>query len=269
MKLFYRKYGEGTPIIILHGLYGSSDNWVTIGRALSSTYEVWLLDQRNHGKSPHNKIHTYEAMQSDLLEFMNLHNIEKAIIIGHSMGGKTAMRFAIEHPEKINKLIVIDIAPKSYLFSLKMKSETLNHKAIMESMLNLNFDGINHRNELEDMMSKQIRNTKVRQFILKNVKRQNDNSFGWQLNIRALYDNLEHILDGFSEIVNNIGEEVTGFPILFVKGAESKYIDVEDIDRIYSLFPYAELRTIKNAGHWLHAEEPDELLKILFEFIQA
>ncbi len=266
MKLFYRKFGNGVPLIILHGLYGSSDNWVTIGRALSDKYEVWLLDQRNHGKSPHSDEHTYQLMQEDLLEFMNDNNIEKAILIGHSMGGKTAMRFAMEQPERLISLIIIDIAPKSYAFSLNSKVETLNHKIIMESMMSLDFSGIKDRHQLEDLMIKKIRSTKIRQFILKNVKRQKDNQFGWVLNLNSLYKNLEHILNGFSESTN-IGDEITGLPVLFVRGGESKYINQDDCDKIFSIFPYAEIATIENAGHWLHAEQPDELLKILDEFI--
>ncbi len=267
MKLFYRKFGEGTPIIILHGLYGSSDNWVTIGRALSSQYEVWLLDQRNHGKSPHSQEHTYQSMQSDLAEFMSDHNLEQAIIIGHSMGGKTAMKFAIENPDKILSLIVVDIAPKSYKFALNIKSETLNHKSIMESMLDIDFTGITNRKELEDLMTNKIRNRKIRQFILKNVKRQDNNAYGWQLNLEVLYKHLEYILDGFSDSTTNIGYEITGFPILFVKGEESQYITVDDKERIRSIFPYADIVSIENAGHWLHAEEPEQLLKTINSFL--
>ncbi len=266
MELFYRKFGNGVPLIILHGLYGSSDNWVTVGRSLSSKYEVWLLDQRNHGKSPHSDEHTYQAMQQDLLDFMNDNNIEKAILIGHSMGGKTAMKFAMEQPERLISLIIIDIAPKSYVFSLNSKLETLNHKVIMESMMALNFDGIEDRHQLEQLMVNKIRSSKIRQFILKNVKRQRDNTFNWVLNIKALYNNLEHIMNGFSEDTN-IGDEITGLPVLFVRGGDSKYINQDDIDKIFSIFPYAEIETIDNAGHWLHAEQPDELLKIIDEFL--
>ncbi len=266
MKLFYRKFGEGTPLIILHGLYGSSDNWVTIGRALSEKYEVWLVDQRNHGKSPHSEEHTYQAMQNDLLEFMDEHNIEQAILIGHSMGGKTAMKFAMEQADRLISLIIVDIAPKSYAFSINIKSDTLNHKNIMESMLSLDFSGIENRNQLENLMAKKIRIGRIRQFILKNVKRKDDKTFGWVLNIDALYSNLDNILDGFSSDAN-IGYEITGFPVLFIKGEQSDYINADDKDKIFSIFPYAELTSIENAGHWLHAEEPEQLLKVIDEFL--
>jgi len=267
MKLFYRKFGEGVPVIILHGLYGSSDNWITIGRSLSEKYEVWLLDLRNHGKSPHSSEHNYDVMQEDLKEFMDDNRIDKAILIGHSMGGKVVMQFAVNNPEMISHLIVLDISPKSYLFSLNIESDTLDHKNIMESMLNVDFKNVEHRSELDNLLSKRIRSNRIRQFILKNVKRKEDKTFGWRLNIKALYANLEKILDGFSDLGQGIGEEITGFSVLFVKGENSDYITEEDRDKIQNIFPYAEFETINNAGHWLHAEQPDDLLKTLKNFI--
>ena len=267
MKLFYRKFGEGVPVIILHGLYGSSDNWITIGRSLSEQFEVWLVDQRNHGKSSHSEEHNYQAMQNDLVQFMDEHQIQKAILIGHSMGGKTAMQFAVESPERISHLIVLDIAPKSYLFSLDIESDTLNHKKIMESMLAVDFNGVKHRNQLDDLLAKKIRSHRIRQFILKNVKRGDNKSFEWRLNIEALYNNLNQILDGFSVTGQSLGEEITGFPILFVKGGNSEYISEEDKERIQDIFPYTEFKTIEHAGHWLHAEQPEELLRIIKGFI--
>ncbi len=267
MKLFYRKFGQGVPIIILHGLYGSSDNWVTIGRSLSEYFEVWLVDQRNHGKSPHSPEHDYQAMQADLKQLMDDNEIEKAILIGHSMGGKTVMQFAFENPERVNQLIVLDIAPKSYLFSLDIESDTLNHKNIMQSMLEVNFSGVKQRNDLDELLAKKIRSSRIRQFILKNVKRKDDKSFGWRLNIEALYTNLEQILNGFSLSKQSIGEEITGFPILFIRGGNSEYITEDDTELIQAIFPYAEFKTIENAGHWLHAEQPEELLKTLKSFI--
>jgi len=268
MKLFYRKFGQGAPIIVLHGLYGSSDNWVTIGRALSENYEVWLLDQRNHGRSPHSPEHDYDAMKADLLEFMNDHELDKAILIGHSMGGKTVMQFAIDYPERVNHLIVVDIAPKSYLFSLDMDSDNLNHKKIMEAMLSVDFTGLTQRTEVDDLLIRKIRSHQVRQFLLKNVKRNDDKSFGWVLNINALYNNLEKILISIPVSGSGLGDEVTGFPVLFIKGANSDYITADDRERIEGIFPYAEFQVIQNAGHWLHAEQPADLLKVIHNFLQ-
>ena len=125
MKLFYRTYGEGYPFIILHGLYGCSDNWVSIGKELSNTFQVFIPDIRNHGHSPHSHEHNYEVMKNDLLEFMNFHSIEKAILLGHSMGGKIAINFSLSYPERIKKLIILDIAPKTY--SLNDNIKTNNH----------------------------------------------------------------------------------------------------------------------------------------------
>lgn len=268
MKLFYRKFGQGAPIIILHGLYGSSDNWVTIGRALSEQYEVWLLDQRNHGQSPHSSEHNYELMQEDLLEFLNEHQIEKTVLIGHSMGGKTAMRFAVNYPERLNYLIIIDIAPKSYLFSLSSPSESINHKIIIEALLDVDFGRVSERSDVDDFLSKKIKNKKIRQFLMKNVKRKDKTSFEWSLNLVALHKNIENILNGFTLSGAKLGDEITGFPVLFVKGANSDYILEDDKDSIEGIFPYAEFATIQNAGHWLHAEQPDDLLRLIKNFIE-
>lgn len=261
MKLYFRKFGGGPPFIILHGLYGSSDNWVSIGRELSAWFEVYLLDLRNHGRSPHSPEHSYKNMAGDLKVFMDEHQIQKAIILGHSMGGKVAMNFSFLFPEKITHLIVLDIAPKSYLFSSELQSDTLNHKKILQAMMNFDFSGIQNREELDEHLSKVIRNRQVRQFLLKNVKRNKDHTFGWIINVKSLYLNLNNILDGFSEELATIGEPVTGFPVLFIKGAKSEYITRDDETLIKKIFPYSDIQSIPGAGHWLHAEEPALLLK--------
>jgi esterase len=261
MNLFFRKFGGGPPFIILHGLYGSSDNWVSIGRELSAWFEVYLLDLRNHGRSPHSPEHSYKQMAGDLKEFMDDHQIQKAIILGHSMGGKAAMKFACLFPERITHLIVLDIAPKSYLFSSDLQSDTLNHKKILQAMLNFDFSGIQNRDELDERLAKVIRSRQVRQFLLKNVKRKKDHTFDWIINVQSLFDNLDNILDGFSTELAAIGEPVTGFPVLFIKGAKSEYITKDDEALIKKLFPYADIHSVPGVGHWLHAEEPVLLLK--------
>jgi len=139
MKLFFRKFGEGAPIIIVHGLYGASDNWVTVGRRLAENFEVFLIDQRNHGRSPHSSEHNYKLMLEDLYEFIETQNIEKAILIGHSMGGKTVMHFANQYPEKVSSLIVLDIAPKSYIEIAKENKSEINHLGILKAMKSIDF----------------------------------------------------------------------------------------------------------------------------------
>jgi len=264
MQLFYRKLGKGMPFIILHGLYGSSDNWISVARELSVNLEVWLIDLRNHGRSPHHKDHTYEIMVDDLYEFVNEHKLKKFVLLGHSMGGKLAMHFADSHPELLSHLIIIDIAPKSYLFSIDIQSDTLNHKQIMEGMLAMDFSGITNREEIDLHLTKLVPNDKIRHFLMKNIKRKQDMSFDWSLNIEALYLNLNNIL---CELKVNSKKSLEKLPVLFVKGSDSEYINKLDLEDINTIFPMAKLEIIKDAGHWLHIEKPDLLIKTIKEFI--
>ncbi len=270
MELFFRRYGQGPALIILHGLYGASDNWVSIAKGLADHFEVFLLDQRNHGRSSHHPEHTYEAMKEDLKSFMDEQKIEKAVLIGHSMGGKTAMHFAKEFPDRLSHLIVIDIAPISYLDDAQKKHRTLNHADIIAAMQGIDFSKIENRHDVETSLAKKIPSTRVSQFLMKNLKRNKDNSFSWSLNLPALMSNLPHILDGLNEKEFEKGRGITGFQVLFVKGAESDYITQDIFDSIIlTIFPFAELVTIPKAGHWAHAEQPDLLIKNLLYFILA
>lgn len=261
MKLFFRKYGQGPPLIIIHGLYGSSDNWVSIGRKLAQNFEVFIIDQRNHGKSPHSNDHNYELLKEDLLEFMDSHSIEKAIIIGHSMGGKTAMFFAADYPERISALIIADISPRSYKDT--DSSQLLAHNTIINAMYNIDFYGISSRDEINDILSKSIPEIRVRQFLLKNIKRTKHNEYSWSLNIKAIKYELINIMDG----LKNDQPEIIGFPVLFLKGEKSEYIQEKDRAMILNIFPFADIETIPNAGHWLHAEQPDIFLQKVADFI--
>jgi len=267
MELFYRKYGEGVPIVIVHGLYGSSDNWIAIGRRLAENFEVFIIDQRNHGRSPHSESHNYHLMVGDLFEFLEKHNLEKAILIGHSMGGKTAMFFAHQYPEKVSGLVVLDIAPKSYVQIVKENKLEISHHDILKAMKSVDFSVINNRNDVDLELEKSIKDRKVRQFLLKNVHRNKDNSFNWNLNIDALYKDLDEILNGTDTDFYHSGDTITGFPVLFIRGANSKYILDEDLESIEAIFPYAELKTIDNAGHWLHAEQPVKLVSFIIDFL--
>lgn len=261
MELFFRKYGEGPPLIIIHGLYGSSDNWVSIGKQLAENFEVYLIDQRNHGRSPHSPDHNYQLLKEDLREFMDSQSIEKAIIIGHSMGGKTAMFFAVDYPERVSRLIVADISPRSY--KTTNSSQLLSHEDIIRAMFNLDFYGIESRDEIDEILSKSIPEERIRQFLLKNVKRSKDNSYSWSINIRAIKNELENIMDGLPKDQ----QEVIGFPVLFLKGEKSEYIQDEDRKMIQKIFPVADIENIPNAGHWLHAEQPEIFLEKITDFI--
>lgn len=261
MELFFRKYGEGPPLIIIHGLYGSSDNWVSIGRKLAENFEVYLIDQRNHGNSPHSIDHNYHLLKDDLKEFMDSQSIEKAIIIGHSMGGKTAMFFAAEYPERVSHLIIADISPRSY--KTTNSSQLLSHNTIIKAMFNIDFYGITSRDEIDDILAKSIPEKRIRQFLLKNVNRTKDNEYSWSLNIKTIKNELGNIMEGLDE--NQ--PEITGFPVLFLKGEKSEYIQQEDENQIYRIFPYADIETIPNAGHWMHAEQPEIFLQKVRDFI--
>lgn len=259
--------GEGPALIIIHGLYGASDNWVTTAKALSSHFEVFILDQRNHGRSPHSDKHNYDVMKEDLREFMDDHNIETAVLLGHSMGGKTVMFFAAEYPERVNGLIVVDIAPRSYYGRTDYAPRTIDHQSILSSLKEIDLGRFQTRSEIDHELSLSITSDKVRQFLLKNLKHGKDKRFVWKLNITALEQNLRHILEGIDESQFEKGRSITGFPVLFIRGGRSNYITDDDVGLIRKIFSLAEIRTIENTGHWVHAEAGDQLVKCITEFM--
>ncbi len=266
MKLFHREYGSKGPVmVILHGLYGASDNWVSIARQLEADYRIFILDQRNHGQSPHSDIHDYENMAGDLLEFFNDKNIDKAHLIGHSMGGKTVMRFALQNPERINKLVVLDIAPKSYASFSNYAQITNNHQLIIDSMLNVDFQNISSRQDIDQQLSAHLPDTKLSQFLLKNIERKKDGSYQWRLNLPIIKSSLEQIMDGFSELDPETHQ--AKIPSIFIRGEKSGYVMDEDTLIMRKFFKDAEMVSIPNAGHWLHAEQPELLIKTLAYFL--
>ena len=268
MKLFYREEGEGFPLVIVHGLYGSSDNWLTVGKKLSAKYKVYMIDQRNHGRSPNSDEHSYEAMKYDLAEFFDQQNIEKAILMGHSMGGKTAMCFAADYPERVEKLIVVDIAPKDY-FLLNDESQYYLHNNILRAMLEIDFNRMESRKQVEDFLNERIDSTPIVQFLLKNVHRNKENHhFEWRLNVPVLYDNLDEIIKGVNSHWFDDRLPIKNYPVLFIKGADSNYILPEDYPSIRRIYPEAEIAEVQNAGHWLHAEQPQLFMDIVWNFIR-
>lgn len=254
-------------MVIVHGLYGSGDNWISIARELSARFEVYVVDQRNHGQSPHSDIHDYPTMRDDLREFMDDRGIEKAVLIGHSMGGKAIISYALSWPEQVQSLISIDIAPKSY-HELGIDSHTAAlHGKMIDSMLELDLSVAASREDIDLALRPKVGSDRVRSFLLKNVRRDKDGIFRWRINLEALRDNLDHIMDGLDTegIIAEGG--ITGFPALFVSGANSDYIRVEDYGLIRSIFPVADIVTIPNAGHWVHAEQPALLVKNIKYFL--
>ncbi|MFC2112481.1 alpha/beta fold hydrolase [Bacteroidota bacterium] len=264
MELYYKKLGSGPPLIIIHGLYGSSDNWLSIGKSLSEKFTVYLVDQRNHGQSPHNDVHNYESMRDDLVGFMDQHKVQNAIIIGHSMGGKTAMFLAESHPQRINTLIIIDISPTPYVSE---GHSGITHKKIMEGMMGVDFSKVNSREDVEKQLAATIESSRIRSFLLKNISRTAEKGFRWKLNVPALYANLDNILGGLDPAIYSGGEEIVGFPVLFIRGQKSNYISDDDILVINQIFPAARVTTLPDTGHWLHVEQPALLLKTIRYFL--
>ncbi len=252
MKLNFKKSGSGEPLIILHGLFGSADNWFSITKELEDDFTIYLVDQRNHGDSPQSEDWNYKVMAEDLKELMEAEAISEAHLLGHSMGGKTAMTFALNYPEKVKKLIVADIAPRYY---------PIHHETILEGLNAVPIDSLKSRKEADDALSEYINNPGIKQFLLKNLAR-TDGGFKWKVNLPVITGKIE-----------NVGEEVSSEkpfenPTLFMGGENSDYIqdkDKEDIDR---LFPNSHLIYIKNAGHWLHAEQPKAVVDTVRAFLK-
>lgn len=266
MKLFYRKYGSGPPLIILHGLYGSSDNWVTIAKSISSRFTVIIPDQRNHSLSGHSERHDYNSMKEDLNELVMELRLNRFFLAGHSMGGKTAVNFALTWPERLYGLLVADISP---LLQEGSNSMTFNqHSEILDSILSLDLSGIKSRKEVESFLKTRIVSEATRGFIMKDLKRESDNLFSWKLNARALRENLHRIMEGI-ETGNMELRGVTGFPVYFLKGEFSEYLPEKDYVQIKRIFPTAEFTTIPRSGHWVHSDNPEEVKKSLLKFLDS
>jgi esterase len=264
MKLFYRKYGSGPPLIILHGLFGSSDNWVSIAKSISDRFTIFLPDLRNHGQSPHSQAHDYDLMREDLYDLANDLGLEKFFLAGHSMGGKTAVSFALNWPERLYGLLVADISP---LTQKERKTEDYDqHLQILNFMHSTHITGIKSRNDIESLIVPLISSEKVRELVLKNLKREPDNSFSWKINASALLNNLDRIMEGIES--DDIGSsEITGFPVFFLKGENSEYLPESDFIKIQKIFPGAELIVIPRAGHWIHADNPEMVKKCFLKLL--
>lgn len=254
MKLNFRKFGSGQPLFILHGVFGSSDNWQTVGKEWASDHTVYLIDQRNHGLSPHDPEMNYEVMADDVVELMNDEGLDQIDLMGHSMGGKTAMHLATRYSDRIKKLIVVDITPKNY---------PPHHQQIFEGFHSINLQSISSRKEADEIMSGVISDFGVRQFILKNLSRNDENEFVWKINVEAIERNIENVGSGL------INQAKFAGPTLFIGGGKSQYIQQEDHQLIKHHFPQAEIKMIAGAGHWVHAEKPAALLELVTQFLKT
>lgn len=253
VELNHKTFGQGAPIIILHGLFGNLDNWQTLAKQLSIEHSVYILDQRNHGRSPHSPVMNYHAMVEDLLHFMESHWIHNAVLIGHSMGGKTAMNFALEHPDMVERLVVVDMAPGRYLG---------DHQEIFEGLRMLENAHLQDRLEAELMLLPYIPSKSVRQFLLKNLTRIPEGGYKLKLNLSALELNYNNLLERV------VSSHVYDKPTLFLRGSESTHILSKDEPDIKALFPNSKIETIKGAGHWVHSDKPAELLSAVVNFLE-
>lgn len=252
MKLFFREIGEGRPMIIVHGLFGVSDNWLTMAKRLGRFRKLFILDLRNHGQSPRSNTFDYQSMVADLEEFIREHDISKPDLLGHSLGGKIVMNFAARHSEAMDKLIVVDIAPKYY---------KIHHDVILEGLKAIEIDKIGSRSEADEVLAEFVENLGVRQFLLKNLKR-NDEGFEWKMNLEVIYNKIVNVGAGLDKKI------VVENPTLFIRGGRSRYILDEDFPGIFQQFPNATIETIENASHWVHAEHPEAMCKLIENFLK-
>ncbi len=266
MKLITRIVGEGKDLIILHGLYGSGDNWLTFARQLAENYKVHLPDQRNHGNSPHHPDNSYKAMVSDLMEYIDDHNISSPIVLGHSMGGKTAMWLSILHPEIISRLIVADISPVDYAQVTNPSALIGQHLNIVNAMKMIDLSVLKKREEIDKELLAFIPSDRVRQFLIKSIERKKDGSYHWKLNIDAIRNSLPEIMQGI-DIAKYALSINPNLPVLFVRGELSDYIPEKDFEAIKLLYPNAIIDTIFESGHWIHAEKPEAFLAVLNDFL--
>ncbi|MGY6649497.1 alpha/beta fold hydrolase [Wenyingzhuangia sp. IMCC45574] len=254
MELLHSKIqGEGFPLVILHGYFGMGDNWKSHANKLATDFEVHVVDQRNHGRSFHTDDFSYDLMVEDLKNYFDEKEIEKAIVLGHSMGGKTAMLFAVEYPELVEKLIVADIAPKYY---------APHHHTIIDALNSVDFSVLKLRSEIDDILKKTIPEEGIRQFLLKNVYRKTKTEMAFRFNLKSLTNNNPEVGEALPSFTTYQGET------LFLRGAKSDYILDDDFSLIEAHFEKAKIETVSNAGHWLHAENPIEFYNKLIEFVK-
>ena len=254
MKLFCRQSGNGPPMVILHGLFGISDNWVSIARELGEQYTVYVPDLRNHGQSPHSDVLNFSALEDDLLELTEEYSLGEIVLMGHSLGGKTAMHFALHHPEKIKKLIIVDIG-------LRKTPADMEHQMLINAMLNVDLSKARARSDVDRQLETTVHSMRLRQFLLKNVYWRNKHALDWRLNLPAINDNLLNMLEGV-----DIPGQYTG-PVLFIRGGRSDYIRDEDLGELKNKFPGLLVKTIPEAGHWVHADSPGVFLQAVRAFL--
>ena len=254
MQILHSKIiGEGTPLLILHGYFGMCDNWKSLGNKFAKAFQVHLIDQRNHGRSFHSTNFNYDCLADDLFRYVIHYNLKKIVLLGHSMGGKTAMLFAVKYPNFIDKLIVADISPRYY---------QPHHNDILKALNSVNFTIQNTRKLVDQKIAELIPDMGVRSFLLKNVYWKEKGILGYRFNLQALTKNNEEVgkaLPSFTSFHKKT---------LFLAGGNSQYITNKDISLIKKHFPEVSIQTVPNAGHWLHAESPDIFYELVMSFLK-
>jgi esterase len=254
MDLFYNQYGEeGPPLLILHGLLGANGNWHTLSRtAFQDVATVYAVDQRNHGRSPHTDRLDYPSMAADVRDFLDRHGLGAAHLLGHSMGGKTAMQAALTYPDVVDRLIVVDMAPREY---------APRHTDLLDALARIDPAAYDDRDEIDAALAEDVPSWAIRQFLLKNLDYDGE-TYSWKMNLDAIR---RHYDDINAAITND--EPFEG-PTLFVRGEQSDYVSEADLPAIHDLFPNADVVTIDDAGHWVHADQPEALAEVVTAFLK-
>lgn len=255
MIMYSKIYGKGSPLLILHGLFGMGDNWATLGKKWAGDHrEIHLLDLRNHGKSFHSQAMSYDLLSEDLLNYIERYKLSKPILLGHSMGGKAAMHFSLYHPESIGALIVADIAPRAY---------APHHQKIIASIKHVPLNTMESRGALNEFLQKNIDDPAIRGLISKNSYRSEESGFAFRFYLPGIENNYERLVSAQS------AEKTYHGRALFLRGADSDYIVQEDFSEIQKIFPKSEIITIPEAGHWIHADNPQMVYEKVDRFLKA
>lgn len=251
LSLHSKVYGDlGPALIIVHGLFGSLDNWAGMAKRFSEKFKVYLVDQRNHGCSPHTDEFSIELLAEDLKNFLDENHLKKVHLLGHSLGGKAGMQLALRYPDRLNKLVVADIGPKAY---------PMHHQVILEALHSVKPGEIKSRKEAEMVLSRHINELSTLQFLLKNLTWNEDGTLVWKFNLKSLS---EHILE-----VGKPQEGICPVKTLFLRGEHSGYIQEVDFESIQQQFPFSDIHTLSDCGHWLHAEKPDLFFEEVNQFL--
>lgn len=253
MKLYFKKVGEGKPLLILHGLFGLGDNWNTLSKSFAENgFCVYQIDQRNHGRSEHSFDFSYDFMANDLKILMHDENLNKANVIGHSMGGKTAMYFALEYPQLVSKMIVADISPAYY---------PQHHQSVLSALHSLKLNELKSRKEAEERLREALKDEGTIQFLLKNLYWKTDTLLDWRFGLQEIEENIEMVGEALP------GTKVIDVPTLFLKGERSGYIQPEHEEIIKARFSNVKIETVPDTGHWVHAENPKAFLEMSLRFL--